>query len=362
MKYTRRSGVDRNELEAYLQAIKNESLLSASEECILAEAIAGGDKAAFDRMIQANLRLVVRIARDFMGKGLLLSDLIGEGNIGLIRAVERFQPAYGTRFGTYASYWIKQAIRDAVCKSASLIRLPSHVVALMGRLRKAERSLGRELARTPSFDEVALSLDLSESQKLLLTKAQQARQLKLENTAVREMGRWSSVEALDPYGTPDRAIESQDERLLLRSRMKGLDSRERIVLSLRYGLEGEVPMTFREIGDRLGVTREWVRKIEHKAIRKLRGEEALEPNRRWRCSLVTASPRSARERSTRSGRASKFKAKTMKELPLVSRGTTRALPTPPSIPVAPIACIWRSQWPPLTVPALPKDPNCFPNE
>ena len=173
MKCARHCSFDQNDLQSYLRSIKEVTLLTASEECVLAEAIARGDKNAFNRMIQANLRLVVKIARDFLGRGLLLDDLISEGNIGLIRAAEQFQPRYGTRFSTYASYWIKQSIRQAVSNSTSLIRLPAHVLALFGKWRKAERSLGRELARTPSFDEVALALGLSETQKMLMSRAQQ---------------------------------------------------------------------------------------------------------------------------------------------------------------------------------------------
>ena len=164
---------DQGGLSPYLKAMNGDALLSATEERILAEAIARGDSSAFDRMIQANLRLVVKIAHDYLGRGLLLGDLIGEGNVGLVRAAAQFQPAFGTRFSTYASYWIKQSISQAVGRSTSIIRLPAHILALMGKWRNAERTLGRQLARVPSFDEVAVSLGLSEMQRSLITKAQQ---------------------------------------------------------------------------------------------------------------------------------------------------------------------------------------------
>ncbi len=170
-----------NSLQVYLKEIREESLLSAVEECELADAIARGDKDARTRMIQANLRLVVKIARDYVGRGMALDDLIGEGNLGLIRATEEFEPCYGTRFSTYASYWIKQSIRHALINTSTTIRLPAHMIGLLTKWRRAERVLCRQLGRGPSFNEVADALGLSDSQKMLVAKAHQARQLKLEN-------------------------------------------------------------------------------------------------------------------------------------------------------------------------------------
>src|SRR5271170_2152911 len=167
------SGAD--SLQVYLKEIRDESLLSAAEECTLAEAIARGDKDARGRMIQANLRLVIKIARDYIGRGMVLEDLVGEGNLGLIRAAEEFQPRYGTRFSTYAAYWIKQSIRHALINTTSTIRLPAHMVGLLTRWRRAERALSREEGRAPSFDEIAATLRLTEAQKVLVARAHQAR-------------------------------------------------------------------------------------------------------------------------------------------------------------------------------------------
>lgn len=338
---------DQGGIAPYLRAINGDTLLSASEERILAEAIARGDRNAFERMIQANLRLVVKIAHDYLGRGLLLGDLIGEGNVGLVRAAAQFQPAYGTRFSTYASYWIKQSISQAVGKSTSIIRLPAHILALMGKWRKAERSLGRELARVPSFDEVAVSLGLSETQRSLITKAQRARQVKLGNPVERETGRLPSVEAADGCGPPELAIESLDDLRFLRSRMECLSGREQVVLSLRYGLGNAAPMTFREIGERLGVTREWVRRIEQKAIQKLRGEVTSKPNARWRRSEKTASdsdPAPRRVKPSHSGDKKELR------LDVVSRGLSRPLPTPLSNPTIGPLRIWKSPQPGNTGP------------
>jgi len=289
-------------LQVYLREIKDEALLTAAEETDLAEAIARGDNDARSRMIQANLRLVVKIARDYLGRGLVLEDLIGEGNVGLIRATKEFDPRFGTRFSTYAGHWIKQSIRHALINTTSTIRLPAHMVGILTKWRRAERSLCRELSRTPSFGEVASVLGLSESQKSLVAKAHQARQLKLENSVTAETGRWSPVDSTDRYESPGVSLEADDERRILLSRMERLDTRERSILSLRHGLEGEPPLTLKEIGRRLGVTREWVRKIELRALRKLvaelegelgTGSDGLRSTRSARRSRSTGPSRAA---------------------------------------------------------------------
>jgi RNA polymerase primary sigma factor len=277
-------------LQVYLKEIRDESLLTAAEECALAEAIAHGDKVARSRMIQANLRLVVKIARDYMGRGMALDDLIGEGNIGLIRATEEFQPRFGTRFSTYAAYWIKQAIRHALINTTSTIRLPAHMVGLLTKWRRSERALCRDLGRTPTFNEVASQLGLSETQKSLVAKALQARQLKLESSIAAGTG-WRSVSGSNDRSlSPDAVLEAGDEWDILWARIERLDVRERTILVLRYGLEGESPLTLKEIGRRLGVTREWVRKIEIRAVRKLDNNDESD--------LAVSPPQSARPRRT----------------------------------------------------------------
>lgn len=265
-------------LQTYLQEIRDESLLTAAEECTLAEAIARGDKDARSRMIQANLRLVVKIARDYVGRGMIMEDLIGEGNLGLIRAAEDFQPRFGTRFSTYAAYWIKQSIRHALINTTSTIRLPAHMVGLLTKWRRTERALARELGRAPTFNEVASQLKLSETQKLLLAKALQARQLKLESNIAFGTDWRNVLGANDRDASPHAALEQGDEWERLRHRLECLDARERTILVLRYGLEGETPLTLKEIGRRLGVTREWVRKIEVRAVRKLDDSGERDPS------------------------------------------------------------------------------------
>jgi RNA polymerase primary sigma factor len=256
-------------LNIYLRKIKDDPLLTAAEERALAEAIARGDRDARTRMIQANLRLVVKIAREYMGRGLVLDDLVGEGNLGLIRAAEEFDPSFGTRFSTYASYWIKQAIRHALINTTATIRLPAHMVGLLTKWRRAERALGRALDCTPSPDQVAVSLGLTDSQRELIEKALRATQLRLENGGGEAGGGWSPDESAESAEPPDAMLEADDDRRDLWRRMERLDDRERAILALRFGLEGELPMTLKEVGRRLGVTREWVRKIELRAVRKL---------------------------------------------------------------------------------------------
>jgi len=260
---------DPGSLNTYLREIRDDSLLSATEERSLAEAIAAGDRDARTRMIQANLRLVVKIAREYGGRGMLLDDLIGEGNLGLIRAAEEYDPAFGTRFSTYASYWIKQAIRHALINTNSTIRLPAHMVGLLTKWRRAERALTKELGCLPTTDQVSELLGLTESQKQLVEKARRARQLRLESGGGDDGGAWSPDESAAEREAPDAVLEADDERQNLLRRLERLDARERAILALRFGLEGELPLTLKEVGKRLGVTREWVRKIEIRAVRKL---------------------------------------------------------------------------------------------
>ena len=255
-------------LQVYLKEIRDESLLTAAEECTLAEAIAQGGQGrpqsddssqpAVGRQDRARLR----------GAGMILEDLIGEGNLGLIRATEEFQPRFGTRFSTYAAYWIKQSIRHALINTTSTIRLPAHMVGLLTKWRRSERSLSRELGRTPTFSEVASHLELSDTQKYLLAKRCRPASSSLKAHPL-ETGWRSELGIRHCDESPHVLLETGDELDTLWGRIERLDAREQTILILRYGLKGESPLTLKEIGRRLGVTREWVRKIEIRAMRKL---------------------------------------------------------------------------------------------
>jgi RNA polymerase primary sigma factor len=311
--------------------------LSAAEEKTLAEAIAQGDGNARSRMIRANLRLVVKIARDYLGRGMVLEDLIGEGNLGLIRAVEDYDPSRGTRFSTYASYWIKQAIRHALINTTNLIRQPAHMHGLLNKWRRAERLLCREAGRLPTFDEVATHLGLSETQKGLVVKARQASQLKLETSLCDDDGAWSPDESIDPDPGPETAMELGDERAEVVRRLERLDDRERQVLTYRFGLMGEMPLTLKEIGIRLGITREWVRKLELRAVAKLQSAEGQ--------SAAVSARRPGRPVGQRQ--------------PFAARIAARRVPAALApVPAAPVPAAKRAV--PLRLPAQPPIPAVLP--
>ena len=256
-------------LETYLREINETSLLSAQEELDLAARIADGDVYARDQMVRANLRLVVNIARGYTGKGLGLQDLIEEGNLGLLRAVEGFDPSVGTRFSTYASYWIKQSIKRALINSAKTIRIPAYMVELLSKWRRATARLTEELGRTPTNEEVARVLGLPKKKLPIIRKA-----IKINNSTPQsdqsDAG-WSLGEMV-----MDERLKSPDEEMLdhdvLRHAMEllgDLEEREATVLKLRFGLGGYEPRTLKEIGAELGLTRERVRQIETEALRRL---------------------------------------------------------------------------------------------
>jgi RNA polymerase primary sigma factor len=228
----------------------------------------GSDREARNRLVQANLGLVVTIARQFLGRGLELDDLTGEGNLGLIRAAEEFNPRFGTRFSTYASIWIKEAIRRALINTTTTIRLPAHMVGLLTKWRRAELRLVRESGRAATFEEIASVLGLSDVQKALVAQALQAAQLKTAGSCSDESGHRLADEVGDRQDKSEDVVESEDEWVITARRMEGLDARERAILALRYGLDGDV-LTFKEIGRRFGMTGEWARRIELRALRKL---------------------------------------------------------------------------------------------
>jgi RNA polymerase primary sigma factor len=256
-------------LETYLREINETALLSSGDEQTLAVAIGEGDAHARDRMVRANLRLVVNIARGYTGKGLTLQDLIEEGNLGLLRAVEGFDPAVGTRFSTYASYWIKQSIKRALINSAKTIRIPAYMVELLSKWRRASSRLTEELGRTPTPEEIARVLGLPRKKLPIIKKAIRIYNL-TPQTDQAEAG-WSLGEMVmdERIRSPEDELVESDNLAHVLQRLDVMDHREATVLRMRFGLDDNEPRTLKEIGESLGLTRERVRQIETEALDKL---------------------------------------------------------------------------------------------
>lgn len=261
---------DRNVMRTYMQEIGKTPLLSKDEEIELASRIQKGDKAARDHMISANLRLVVKIAHDYNNFGLPLLDLISEGNIGLVKAVERFDPSKGGKLSTYAAWWIKQSIKRALANQSKTIRLPVHLVDRIAKMRKITGELAEELDREPTDEEIAYAMDMPVN-KIAHLKSVSVRPSSLD-APVGEDGDTSFGELVgdENQSTPLENLQQKNVSNDIKSVINLLEPREAEIIQLRFGLDGSRPLTLEEVGEKFEITRERVRQIQNIAIHKMR--------------------------------------------------------------------------------------------
>lgn len=280
----------RDTLQLYLSEIGRIKLLTPQEEIALARKIQRGDRAAREHMITANLRLVVKIARDYEGLGLPLLDLINEGNIGLMKGVERFDPRKGAKLSTYASLWIKQQIRRGLANQSKTIRLPVHVVDKVTHIRRAELKLRELLEREPTDEELADELRLDPRRVRQYRQASRAPVSLDAPLGDDETNRVSEI-VPDPNAMlPSDQLMQRIDTDLVREILATLPERERTILALRFGLGGGTEKTLEEIGLRFGLTRERIRQIQEQALRtiRVRMEKRDEPSVEGLAALAMA--------------------------------------------------------------------------
>lgn len=274
---------ERNNLQLYLQEIGKTPLLTIDEEIKLAKRIMKGDKAARDHMISANLRLVVKIAMDYKDFGLPLLDLISEGNLGLIKAVERFDPSKGGKLSTYAAWWIKQSIKRALANQSKTIRLPVHLVDKISKMRRTAMALTEELGREPTDEEIAIELQVPTS-KVAHLKSVSVRPASLD-APVGEDGdstTFGEIVGDENAVNPAESLQLTGQNSALNALVESLDPREAEIIRYRFGLDGRDELTLEEVGEKFRVTRERVRQLQNLALSKMR--KALEKHEVQRTS------------------------------------------------------------------------------
>jgi len=256
--------------QIYLREIARFPLLTVEDEVKLARKIKRGDQEARSLMVRSNLRLVVKIARDYSNYGLPLLDLISEGNIGLMKAVERFDPKKGGKLSTYAAWWIKQSIKRALANQSKTIRLPVHLVDKISKMRRVSNQMTEELGREPTDDELAEEIGLA-SCKVSALKTASIRPTSLDqpigdddSTAFGDLV--GDIEAQDPF----EMLRDKDLRDEVGDLLEVLDDRERRIINSRFGLDGKKPKTLEEVGEKFHVTRERIRQLQNIALSKLR--------------------------------------------------------------------------------------------
>ncbi len=264
-----------SDLQLYLRQINEVPLLTAEQEKALGwRVINDNDHEAKDRMIRANLRLVVSISKNYVHRGLPLADLIEEGNIGLIRAVEGFDPAQGARFSTYASWWIKQAIKRTLINAVQPIHIPAYMVELIAKWKEAVRRLEEELGRQPTRQELAKAMRVPLRKLQIIRRAMKAFRAPPQAPMGEDGEVVDFAELFQDFRTeqPDELIAQSEEFQTILRLIDAIDERDARVLKLRFGLEGQEPLTLKQIGHEVGLTRERVRQIEVDALKKLHGQ------------------------------------------------------------------------------------------
>lgn len=258
------------ELEVYLNDISKIPLLTAEEEKALAVRVHKGDAAAREAMTVANLRLVVSIAKQYVNRGLSFMDLIEEGNIGLLKAVERFDPKAETRFSTYATWWIKQSIRRAITNTVKTVRIPAYMVEIISQWKNATTALASKLGRQPSVAEVANAIKIPVRKVNVIKRIVRA-SMNAGQPVSLDMAYAGGNDVIEDQNIkmPEEEFFDQYDKDKLQQHMARLTSRESKILRLRYGLASGNPMTLEQIGAKMGLTRERIRQIEEEALQKL---------------------------------------------------------------------------------------------
>ncbi len=261
---------DNSSLKLYLKEISKTPLITVEEEIKLAERIKNGDAEARAHMIRANLRLVVKIAQDYANYGLPVMDLISEGNIGLMKAVERFDPAKGGKLSTYAAWWIKQSIKRALANQSKTIRLPVHMVDKIAKMRRISTMLAEALGREPTDDELAEEIGLPRRKLAMLKQAAQRPTSLDAPINDGESTEFGEIIGDDRAENPLDVLSGKNLHGELDHLLGVLDKRERRIIDERFGLNGRKPMTLEEVGREFGVTRERIRQLQNSALTKMR--------------------------------------------------------------------------------------------
>ncbi len=261
---------DNDTMKLYMQSIGQFPLVSQKEEAQLAKRIAKGDMEARDILISSNLRLVVKIAHDFKGLGLPLLDLISEGNIGLMRAVEKFDPSKGAKLSSYAAWWIKQSMRRALANQARTIRIPVQSASKIGKIQNAKAKLAQTLGRDPTDKEIANEINLTERTVTGLRQGKASTISLFDPIQNGAEGEFKDIIPDDKTVAPNDIIQDDETLSLMMQMVSKLPERERVILKLRFGLDGEKAKTLEEVSHAIGRTRERVRQIQNQALERLR--------------------------------------------------------------------------------------------